>query len=90
LKIGGDSIQKVESELTKIIDSDVGRNEKFHQLFSLMTEGHTETQSIRKEGFVVLAIQNAELNVKLKEQNKDLKDQLRIIREELEDQKERE
>ena len=28
LQIPGDSIQKVESEFTKIIDSDVGRNEK--------------------------------------------------------------
>jgi hypothetical protein len=36
VKVGVDSIQKVESELTKIIDSDVGRDEKFHQLFSLV------------------------------------------------------
>jgi hypothetical protein len=33
LKVGGDSIQKVESEFTKIIDSDVGRNEKFRNFF---------------------------------------------------------
>lgn len=46
LKAGGDSIQKVESELTKIIDSDVGRDEKFHHLFSLMAEGHAKSQSI--------------------------------------------
>ncbi len=32
LEIAGDSIQKVESEFTKIIDSDVGRNEKLKQL----------------------------------------------------------
>jgi integrase len=97
LKVGGDSIQKVESEFTKIIDSDVGRNEKFHQLCSLMAEGHAETQSIMKEGFVGLAIQNAELNAELKEQNKTLEDQLNqlqeqleIVREELQERKERE
>jgi len=76
LKVGVDSLQKVESEFTKIIDSTVGRDEKFRKLFSLMAEGHVETQSIRKEGFVGLAIQNAELNAELKEQNKALKDQL--------------
>jgi len=42
LKAGGDSIQKVESEFTKIIDSDVGRDEKFDQLFSLTAEGHAK------------------------------------------------
>jgi len=50
LKIDGDSLQKVESEFTKIIDSNVGRNEKFRKLFSLMAEGHAETQSMMKEG----------------------------------------
>ena len=97
LKIGGDSIQKVEREFTKIIDSNVGRDEKFRKLFSLMAEGHAETQSMMKEGFVGLAIQNAELNAELKEQNKALEDQLnqlqeqfRIVREELEERKERE
>jgi integrase len=97
LKVAGDSIQKVESELTKIIDSDVGRNEKFQQLFSLMAEGHVETQSMMKEGFVGLAIQNAELNAELKDQNKVLKeqlnqlqDQLEILTEELQERKERE
>ena len=43
-----------------------------------------------KEGFVGLAIQNAELNAELKGQNKGLEDQLRIVREELEERKERE
>ena len=97
LKVGVDSIEKVESELTKIIYSDVGRNEKFHQLFSLMAEGHVETQSIMKEGFVGLAIQNAELNAELKDQNKaledqlnQLQDQLEIVTEELQERKERE
>ena len=66
----------MESEFTKIIDSNVGRNEKFRKLFSLMAEGHAETQSMMKEGFVSLAIQNAELNTELKEQNRVLKDQL--------------
>ena len=51
-QIPGDPIQKVETELTKIIDSNMGRNEKFIKLFSLMAEGHAETQSIMKEGFV--------------------------------------
>ena len=50
LKVTGDSLQKVESEFTKIIDSNVGRGEKLKQLFSLMAEGHVETQSIMKEG----------------------------------------
>ena len=72
LKAGGDSVQKVESEVTKIIDSNVGRDEKFYQLFSLMAEGHAKSQSIMKEGFVGLAIQNAELNAELKDQNKAL------------------
>jgi len=97
VKVGVDSIQKVESELTKIIDSDVGRDEKFHQLFSLMAEGHAKSQSIMKEGFVGLAIQNAEFNAELKEQNKaledqlnQLQDQLRIVTEELQERKERE
>ena len=97
LKIGVDSLQKIESEFTKIIDSNVGRDEKFQKLFSLMAEGHVETQSIMKEGFVGLAIQNAELNAELKEQNKVLKDQLNqlqdqleIVTEELQERKERE
>lgn len=61
-----------------------------------MAEGHVETQSIMKEGFVGLAIQNAELNAKLKEQNKGLTDQLnqlqeefKIVTEELQERKER-
>jgi len=97
LKVSGDSLQKVESEFTKIIDSDMGRNEKFTKLFSLMAEGHAETQSIMKEGFVGLAIQNAELNAELKDQNKaleeqltQLQDQLRIVTQELQERKERE
>lgn len=97
IEIGGDSLQKVEREFTKIIDSNVGRDEKFRKLFSLMAEGHAETQSMMKEGFVGLAIQNAELNAELKDQNKALEDQLnqlqeqfRIVREELEERKERE
>jgi hypothetical protein len=43
LKVPGDSLQKIESEFTKIIDSNVERNEKFRKLFSLMAEGHVET-----------------------------------------------
>jgi len=96
-KVAGDSIQKVESEFTKIIDSDVGRNEKLQQLFSLMAEGHVEIQSIMKEGFVGLAIQNAELNAELKDQNKALEEQLNqlqkqleIVTQELQERKERE
>lgn len=54
LKVGVDSLQKVESEFTKIIDSNVGRDEKFRKLFSLMAEGHVETQSMMKEEFVGL------------------------------------
>lgn len=97
LKMDGDSLQKVESEFTKIIDSNVGRNGKFRKLFSLMSEGHAETQSMMKEGFVGLAIQNAELNMELKEQNRVLKeqlnklqDQLEVVMEELQERKERE
>jgi len=97
IEIAGDSLQKVEREFAKIIDSNVGRDEKFQKLFSLMAEGHAETQSMMKEGFVGLAIQNAELNAELKEQNKVLEEQLkqlqeelRIVREELEERKERE
>ena len=97
LKVPGDSIQKVEREFTKIIDSNVGRDEKFHQLFSLMAEGHAKSQSIMKEVFVGLAIQNAELNAELKNQNKALTDrlnqlqeQLEIVTEELQERKERE
>ena len=97
LKVGGDSLQKVESELTKIIDSDMGREKKFRKFLSLMAEGHAETQSMMKEGFVGLAIQNAELNAELKEQNKVLKeqlnqlqDQLAMVTEELQKRKERE
>ena len=71
-KVDVDSIQKVESKLTKIIDSDVGCDKKFHQLFSLMAEGHVKSQSIMKEGCVGLAIKNAEL----KDQNKALTEQL--------------
>ena len=97
LKVGVDSLQKVESEFTKIIHSNVGRDEKFRKLFSLMAEGHVETQSMMKEGFVGLAIQNAELNAELKEQNNtleeqlnQLQEQLEIVREELQERKERE
>lgn len=96
-KVSGDSLQKVESEFTKIIDSDVSRNEKLKQLFSLMAEGNVETQLIMKKGFVGLAIQNAELNAELKDQNKaleeqlnQLQEQLKIVTQELQEQKERE
>ena len=96
LKVGVYSLQKVESEFTKIIDSNVGRHGKFKKLLSLMAEGHGETQSMMKEGFVGLAIQNAELNAELKEQNKtleeqlnQLQEQLEIVREELQERKER-
>lgn len=95
LQILGDSLQKIEREFTKIIDSNVGRNEKFRKLFSLMAEGHAETQSVMKEGFVGLAIQNTELNTELKDQNKvleeqlnQLQEQLEIVTEELQEQKE--
>ena len=84
LKVPGDSLQRIESEFTKIIDSNVGRNEKFRKLFSLMAEGHAETQSMMKERFVGLAIQNAELNAELKNQNKVFKDQLNQLQEQLE------
>jgi len=83
-KVAGDSIQKIESEFTKIMNSDVGRNEKLKQLFSLMVEGHVETQSIMKESFVGLAIQNAELNADLKDQNKVLEEQLNQLQKQLE------
>ena len=62
-----------------------------------MAEGHVETQSIMKEGFVGLAIQNAGLNAELKDQNKaleeqlnQLQEQLEIVTQELQEQKERE
>ena len=84
MKVPGDSLQRIESEFTKIIDSNVGRNEKFRKLFSLMAEGHAETQSMMKERFVGLAIQNAELNAELKNQNKVFKDQLNQLQEQLE------
>lgn len=97
LKVPDDSLQKVESEFIKIIDSDMGRNEKFKKLLSLMVEGHAETQSMMKERFVGLAIQNAELNTELKEQNKafqnqlnQLQEQLEIVTDELQERKERE
>lgn len=93
LKVLGDSIQKVGSEFAKIINSNVGRDEKFRKLFSLMAEGHAETQSMMKEGFVGLAIQNAELkeqNKALEDQLNQLQEQLRIVTEELQERKERE
>ena len=74
LKVDVDSLQKVESKFTKIIDSNVGRDEKFRKLLSLMAEGHVETQSMMKEGFAGLVIQNAELNAELKEQNKTVEE----------------
>lgn len=77
LKIPGDSLQKVENEFTKIIDSDMGRDKNSLNFLSRpISESHAETQSIIKEGFVGLAIQNAELNAELKEQNKVLEEQL--------------
>ena len=97
LKIPNDSLQKVESEFTKIIDSDMGRDKKFREFLSLMSEGHAETQSMMKEGFVGLAIQNVELNAELKERNKILEEQLNqlqeqiaMVTEELQERKERE
>ena len=71
----------------------MGRDEKLKQLFSLMSEGHVETQSIMKEGFVGLAIQNAELkeqNKALKDQLNQLQEQLKFVTEELQERKERE
>ena len=60
-------------------------------------EGHAEIQSMMREGFVGLAIQNAELNAELKEQPKVLKEQLNqlqkqvaMVTEELQERKERE
>lgn len=97
LKVPCDSLQKVESEFKKMIDSDMGRDKKFRKFLSLMVEHHAETQSIMKEGFVGLAIQNAELNAELKEQNKVLKEQLNqlqkqlaMVTEELQERKKRE
>ena len=94
LKVTCDSLQKVESEFTKIIDSNVGRDEKLKQLFLSTAEGHVETQSIMKEEFVGLAIQNSELNGALKDQNKALEDQftqfqeqLKIVTEKFQEQK---
>lgn len=89
MKFVVDSLQKVDSKFTKIIDSNVGRDEKFRKFFSLMAKSHAETQSMMKERFVGLAIQKAELNAELKEQNKALEDQLKIVREELQKRKER-
>jgi integrase len=62
----------------------VGRDEKFSKFFSLMAEGHAETQSVMKQKFVGLAIQNAKLNAELKDQNKSLKEQLKQLQEQLE------
>ena len=83
LKVSGDSLQKAESESTKIIDSDVGRNEKLKQLFSLTAEIHV----------LGLAIQNAELedqNKALEEQLNRLQEQLEIVKQELQERKEHE
>ena len=84
LKITDDSIQKIESEFTKIKDSNVNHNEKLDQLFSLIVEGNMEIHSVIKEGFVNLTIQNVELNTKLKYQNKALKEQLNQLQKQLE------
>lgn len=43
LKVTDDSLQKVESEFTKIIDSEMGHDKKFRKFLSLMAEGHAET-----------------------------------------------
>lgn len=86
LKGTSDSLQKVESEFIEIIDSNGGRNDKLKQLFSSMAEGHVETQSIMKKGFVSLASQNAEL----KDQFYQLQESLKIVTEELQERKERE
>ena len=56
-----------------------------------------ETQSVMRQGFVSLAIQNTELNAESKDQNKALEEQLKQLQEQLEivtqelpEQKERE
>ena len=49
------------SEFIKIINSNVGQDEKFRKLFSLMAESHVKTQSMMKERFVSLAGQNMKL-----------------------------
>ncbi len=88
--------EKIQEDTTAInIACETGAD--LGSFISLMIEGHAETQSMMKEGFVSLAIQKAELNAELKEQNKILKEQinqlqeqLEIITEELQERKERE
>lgn len=97
LEVGVDLLQKDESEFTKIIDSNVKRDEKFRKLFSLMAQGHRETQLIMKDEFMSLKAQTAELSAVLKKQKEtsekelnQLQEQLDRIRTELYKLKERE
>ena len=96
-KENDESIKKVEKELVHIMNSEISSEDKMTRVASLMIEKNTENQTIMKEGFVGLAVQNVELNEKLMKQNealekqtKQLQEKLEMIAQELHERKEKE
>jgi site-specific recombinase XerD len=78
------SIKKVEKELNKIINAGGDEEEKITKVASLIVESKNETQEMMRQGFVGLAIQNAELNKKLMKNNEFLEEQLNQLQKQFE------
>jgi site-specific recombinase XerD len=78
------SIKKVEKELNKIIKAGGDEEEKVTKITSLILESQNETQEMMKQGFVGLALQNAELNKKLMKNNAFLEKQLNQLQNQFE------
>jgi integrase len=96
-KENDESLKKVEKELVHIVNSGISSENKMTRVASLMIEKNTENQTIMREEFVGLAVQNVELNEKLMEQNealekqtKQLQEKLEMITQELHERKEKE
>lgn len=88
-----ESINKVKSELKKILTSNIIDSEKISEIISLIVEGQDQTKELLKQGFTGLAIQNAQLledNQELKFKLITLQDQLQNISDELNDRKNKE
>jgi len=71
--------KNIKPELVKIVKSKTVFDQKINQLAFLITENQSQTKSILKQGFVGIALQNKELW----KQNQELKEQLKILGDEV-------
>ena len=89
LKIQKENLEPIEivkQELSKILKSDIGIDEKISQIAYFILVSQNQNRSVMKKGFVGLAAQNAEL----KEQLAKLQKELEIVSNELLERKRKE